>query len=211
MNQKLICIVATLVLAMTPLAALAQGAGITITSPANHSQQSRAITFAGTASPETGLSLTIDGLTYLVPADRSVTEGRGASAVGTTDGSGKFSFAVALDGSDVVVDQTGKRQAVTDGSHSFQVHELYKPDAAESEIITLTIQASGNAAGGTASAPTQTPTATPTASPPAGGAAAVTAQANASKTPDVALVLLVTAALSVGILVVAHRFSPPHR
>ncbi|MSU75963.1 hypothetical protein EXS54_00585 [Patescibacteria group bacterium] len=118
----------------------AQAASVRITTPSNGSVVGRTFVISGTASPDTAVSLTIDGLQYIDPRDRGVSEGRDASNPAVADTSGRFSFTVSLSGSQVVSSGTGQQLPVSGASHQFMVYELYAPDSGQSAPITLTIR-----------------------------------------------------------------------
>lgn len=146
---------------------------VQVTSPASGTAVGRTVTFTGTAKPNIGLSVLIDGNVYIPLQDRGTSEGRGLSNAGTADANGRFTFTIDLNGQAVKEAEGAAVQTVSAGRHSFVVTELYAPDAGQSQPITLTVtEGAAEPATAAEATPTPTPSATPspTASPLAAGA-----------------------------------------
>lgn len=174
MKLKVILPIITLALAGGSIAS-AQGlreqapVTVTVSSPANGVTVGRTITFTGTARPDIGLSVLIDGNVYIPVQDRGESEGRGLSNAGNADANGRFSFTIDLSGQAIKEAEGAAVRAVPAGRHTFVVTELYAPDAGQSQPIVLNVT-DGTVDQAEAEAPsvaTPTPTATPspTASP----------------------------------------------
>lgn len=142
---------------------------VRVTSPANGATVGRSVTFTGTARPDVGLAVLIDGNVYIPPQDRGATEGRDGSPAGSADAGGRFSFTINLSGQAVQEAEGAAVHTVPAGRHSFVVSELYVPEAGQSTPITLTVSDGAatqtEEAATSAPSPTPTPTPSPTASP----------------------------------------------
>lgn len=135
---------------------------VRVDSPTDGATVGRSVTFSGTATVGAGLTLAVDGLSYVDPRDRGPAEERGAATPGTADASGRFSFTVNLNGSDVLVNDQSQSQALAAGSHEFTVYELYAPNSGKSQPVTLMVSDGASTTSQASTVPTKTPSPSPT-------------------------------------------------
>lgn len=190
---------------------------ITINSPSSGTSVGRSVTFSGSAKPDTSLGVLIDGKQYLDVRDRqSSDEGRDYYSF-KSDGTGQYSFSLDLNGSSVVMDPGGTRQALPAGTHTFMVHEMYAPTGGRSPLLQLSVTDGPSGATTRGSGQTNRPavasgtSATASVSPLATPSAVVSALPAAevkgfSISPPIVLGLLTL--LGVLLVTFIHRISP---
>ena len=150
---------------ISPAELSAMPTNIQVNSPANGSPIGRSVVLSGVAQPDTGLSVAIDGNSYVDPRDRGVTEGRGGSTPTVSDANGQFSVTLDLNGPSVTVNSQGQLAGISSGNHQFVIYEMYAQNGGKSQAVTLNVDSAAAQTVASTATPTASPSPSPTAAP----------------------------------------------